>query len=371
MSDDLDRLRQKLDRLDGELLAAVAERQRIVAEIGRLKRAQELYLRDFGRERQVLEQAFQRGAELDLDSTFVGAMFGLLIEHSLQFQERHGLAAGAGGDGLTALVLGGRGRMGRWFADFLAIQGYRIAIADPAEAPSPYPAVDDWRSAAKNANLVVVAAPLQVSAGLLTELLAIEPQGLVFDLGSLKSPLRPALEALCAAGVQVTSLHPLFGPAVRMLSGRHVAIVDVGCATANERAAALFAGTMAEIVSLSIAEHDRLMAYVLSFSHLLNIAFTAVLASSGEQALQLRRVSSTTFEEQLKVARRISGENPEVYFEIQTLNPYAAAVRRALSEALAALDRALTAKSRQAFYDVFAGNVDYLTNARLPPQPGG
>ncbi len=371
MSDDLTRLRQQLDRLDGEILAAAAERQRIVSEIGRLKRNRGLYLRDFGRERQVLEKAFERGAGCGLDSTFVSALFGLLIEHSLQFQERHGLADGAGGSGLMALVLGGRGRMGRWFADFLAIQGYRIAIADPADTPSPYPAVDDWQRAAETADLVVVAAPLKVSAGLLSELLAIEPKGLVFDLGSLKSPLRPALEALCAAGVTVTSLHPLFGPAVRMLSGRHVAVVDVGCAAANERAAALFAGTMAEIVTLSIDEHDRLMAYVLSFSHLLNIAFTAVLASSGEKALQLRRVSSTTFEEQLKVARRISGENPEVYFEIQTLNPYAAGVRRALGEALAALDQALAADSRQAFYEVFSANVEYLAHAPLPPQPGG
>ncbi len=57
--------------------------------------------------------------------------------------------------------------------------------------------------------------------------------GLIFDIGSLKSPLIPALESLAAAGAQVTSLHPMFGPDAELLSDKHVLFLDVGVPAAE------------------------------------------------------------------------------------------------------------------------------------------
>ena len=57
---------------------------------------------------------------------------------------------------------------------------------------------------------------------------------------------------------------------------------------------------------MDLESHDRLIAYVLGLSHALNIAFVTVLAESGEAAPALARLSSTTFDEQLAVARKVS-----------------------------------------------------------------
>jgi chorismate mutase/prephenate dehydrogenase len=43
---------------------------------------------------------------------------------------------------------------------------------------------------------------------------------------------------------------------------------------------------------------------------------------SGEAAPRLARMSSTTFDAQLDVATKVAGENPDMYFEIQSLNDY-------------------------------------------------
>ena len=51
----LDALRAELDRIDRELVDRAAERQRIVSEIGRLKKSSGRALRDFRRERQALD----------------------------------------------------------------------------------------------------------------------------------------------------------------------------------------------------------------------------------------------------------------------------------------------------------------------------
>ena len=140
----------------------------------------------------------------------------------------------------------------------------------------------------------MVAAPLGATNAILSELAQRRPAGVIFDVGSLKTPLRAGLEALRAAGLRVTSIHPMFGPSTELLSGRHVVFVDLGQGDALERARALFAPTMVEQVVMSLDEHDRLIAYVLGLSHAVNIAFFTALASSGERAPRLVQMSSTT-----------------------------------------------------------------------------
>ncbi len=62
-------------------------------------------------------------------------MLRLLIRGSLTTQERIRVAASGRGDGKTAMVIGGTGKMGRWFSDFLASQGYSVTVADPGRRP--------------------------------------------------------------------------------------------------------------------------------------------------------------------------------------------------------------------------------------------
>jgi len=195
----------------------------------------------------------------------------------------------------------------------------------------------------------VVAAPLGITNQILQQLAQRKPRGVVMDLGSLKSPLRVGLEALRAAGVMVTSLHPMFGPNTELLSGRHVIFIDLGNAEALQRARSLFAPTMAERVVMGLDEHDRLIAYVLGLSHALNIAFFTALADSGEAAPRLARLSSTTFDSQMDVASRVAAESPDLYFEIQSLNQYGAESLAALQEAVTRLIEAVRSKDADAF----------------------
>src|SRR4029077_20933800 len=187
---------------------------------------------------------------------------------------------------------------------------------------------------------IVIATPLGVTDAILKDLALRRPPGVIFDVGSLKSPLRSGLLALKTHGCRVTSLHPMFGPDTELLSGRHVVFVDLGHAEALAAARELFAPTMVEQVVMSLDDHDRLIAYVLGLSHALNIAFFTALAESGEAAPKLARMSSTTFDSQLDVAARVAQESPDLYYEIQSLNDYGAESLEALSQAVEQIGRA-------------------------------
>src|SRR5579863_2133864 len=333
----LDELRTALTDLDGQLLELVARRQTLSEQVAAVKRATGRATRDFGREREVIlrgrNTASQRGVSPDL----IESLLRQLIQSSLTTQEQARVAADAHGSGKRALVIGGHGKMGGWFSEFLGSQGFRVTIADPSGGLPGFERLVDWERDPLDFDLIVLATPLGVTSSLLLKLAERAPRGLIFDLGSLKTPLRAGLDALVKAGCRVTSLHPMFGPDTELLSGRHVIFIDLGDQDALQEAQELFAPTMAERVVMGLDEHDRLIAYVLGLSHALNIAFFTALADSGEAAPRLAKLSSTTFDAQLEVASRVAAESPDLYFEIQSLNDYGGESLLALQQAVARL----------------------------------
>jgi chorismate mutase/prephenate dehydrogenase len=324
--DRLQELRDRLDAIDGAIVDAIAERQAVVAAIGELKQNTGSPLRHYAREREGIERGMARARELGVSERVAREILETLIHHSLGKQEQDNWVQSGHGEGRRALVIGGAGRMGDWMARYLDTVGYQVAISDPSDRTSPFPRVDDWRERLEHWDLVVVAVPLRPSNDILLELAALKPPGLLFDIGSLKSPMRQGLQAVQDAGCRVCSVHPMFGPDEIGLSGRHILFVDVGHPEAVAEARALFAHTAADCVDLSLEEHDEVMAWVLGLSHLVNIAFASALAESGEEMPLLERISSSTFNAQLKVAAQVVSENPHLYYEIQQGNDRTAGV---------------------------------------------
>ncbi|HEX4151161.1 MAG TPA: prephenate dehydrogenase/arogenate dehydrogenase family protein [Steroidobacteraceae bacterium] len=345
----LDELRSELTQLDAEILTLVARRQALSEQVAAVKRATGRATRDFAREREVIVRGRQAAERLGLKPDLAESLLRQLIQSSLTTQEQARVAAQGQGAGKRALLIGGRGKMGAWFTDFLASQGFQVTIADPRGGLPGFDQLDDWRDDPLDCELIVLATPLSATAEILKQLALLAPRGLIFDLGSLKTPLRSGLDALVKAGCRVTSLHPMFGPDTQLLSGRHVIFIDLGDAEALREAQELFAPTMAERVVMGLDEHDRLIAYVLGLSHALNIAFFTALADSGEAALRLARLSSTTFDSQMEVASRVAAESPDLYFEIQSLNEHGAQSLMALEDAVGRLVAAVQSKDADAF----------------------
>jgi chorismate mutase/prephenate dehydrogenase len=373
----LEELRRHLDGLDQRLLEIVAERQTTAREIARVKGQVGRATRDYGREREVILGARARAEALGVAPAVAEALMRLLIRSSLTTQERARVASQGAGSGRRALVIGGAGKIGGWFAHFLTSQGFDVQIADPAaEGAIDVPAgsaagnapLKDWRSSDLGQDFIVVATPLGITNRILQELALRRPGGVVFDVGSLKTPLRAGLEALRVAGVRVASIHPMFGPDTELLSGRHIIHLELGAPQVREQVEALFAATMVEQVVMSLDEHDRLIAYVLGLSHALNIAFFTALAESGESAPRLVKLSSTTFDAQFDIASRVAEESPELYFEIQRLNEFGGESLDALARAVEALRSAVQAGDLQRFRTLMLQGLEYTQGRRVVTQ---
>ena len=355
----LDELRSELSAVDRQLVELIAERQRLVSDIGRSKQSSGTGTRDYAREKDVLDMGRTQAEELGIDPDLAENVLRQLIQSSLASQERDRVISEGRGDGRTVLVIGGAGNMGRWFADFFTSQGFTTTIADKSVADGPT-CFTNWTDAGVDYDVIVIATPLAVSGRILAQLAVLKPAGLVFDIGSLKSPLLDGIAELRDAGCQVTSLHPMYGPDTRLLSGRHLIFVDTGCPAATAAAKELFAATMVEQIDMSLDDHDRLIAYVLGLSHALNIAFFTALAESGEAAPKLAQMSSTTFDAQLLVSAAVAQDNPHLYFEIQNLNKFGLGPLDALCEAASRIRDVVASGDENGFVDLMEKGQEYI-----------
>ena len=188
----LEQLRSRLAAIDRQIVDLIAERQTVSNEIGAVKRAEGRATRDFSREKQVIDAARVRAAEQGVSPGVAEALMQLLIRTSLTTQERARVRAEGAGQGQRAMVIGGSGKMGRWFADFLDSQGFDVTVADPAGPVAGFKHAADWRALREEFAVTVVATPLAVAGGILEALGARGHRGLIFDIGSLKAPLMAA-----------------------------------------------------------------------------------------------------------------------------------------------------------------------------------
>ena len=341
MNDRLAELRAKIAAVDAELLELVARRLALVREVGSAKRAAGLPVRSFGTEAEVQARFRAGAAARGLDEQLAERLAHYLIGASVRLQEES--QSGGTEPSRRILVVGGAGKMGRWLSRFFLGQGHRVTTLDPAGPVAGCAAARDLAAGLAGTDVVIIATPLSPGVGVLRDVLAAGPRALVADIFSLKSHVQDDLTRGVDRGLRVASLHPLFGPEVRTLGGRVLAVLDCGNRTAADDAAALFDDTALTITRLPIEDHDAYMQYVLGLSHVMAILFFTTLSRSGRPFEALARAASTTFLKQVRTAAEVARENPRLYYEIQKLNRHSAGLFALLRENLDAIESAALA----------------------------
>ena len=89
MKDDLKALRNALDRVDDRIVAALAQRQKLVDGVASEKIDRPGGLQDPRREDEIVSRLTNRAAAAKLDERFVGRVFREILSHSVRRQEEH------------------------------------------------------------------------------------------------------------------------------------------------------------------------------------------------------------------------------------------------------------------------------------------
>jgi prephenate dehydrogenase len=215
-------------------------------------------------------------------------------------------------------VIGGSGRMGAWFAKFLSANGYKIIICDTDATAARslakkngFKFVKSPTQAAQLSEIVLLATPTLATKSLLKKIASQTPQTpLLVEISSVKQPIKQTIETLTRHGTKIMSIHPMFGPGARSLTGNSILVAHEprNCAPAR-KLLSILSKRGGKIIRSNLKDHDRLMATTLALPHLMNFAFVETIRQAGLSLDKARDVGGTTFKLQLLIAEALYHES--------------------------------------------------------------
>jgi prephenate dehydrogenase len=238
---------------------------------------------------------------------------------------------------LKAAIVGGYGEMGRWFERFLVEREIDVALVGRS-SKAHYADYD----------LVVIAVPVDVTCDVIAEVAPqMKPGAVLFDITSVKKD--PVKQMLISAppGVELLSVHPLFGPSMPDMEGQTVIVTPVRGERGCRFLISLFENAGAHIEELSADEHDHVMSVIQGLTHFGYIATGATLEALRFDVKHSRRFMSPVYEILIDFVGRILGQNPALYASIQ-MNADRS-VREAFLTQCAALVEIINANDSAAF----------------------
>jgi len=355
LTDSVDGIRWKIEELDNEILDLVKKRMQAALYMGGEKVRKGWPVRNIRVEEQVIGRYLERAKDVGISEAAAEEIATILIRESVEAQGRMPRP----GKPTDVLIVGGSGKMGQWFVRFLTERGHKIKVFDlqPSGADNTVPSL---KAGVKEAGIIILATPISVANEVLEQVVALRPKGTIFDISSIKSPVIPTIRAAAEDGLEICSLHPMFGPDSESVYNRNILVCDCGSQSAMEKVTALFDGAGARITTIPLEEHDELMSYVLGLSHAVNIAFFHTLAGAGIDFGKLDQASSTTFRSQAGTSKRVANESPDLYYEIQHLNPYSQRCLELLRQAVADIEASAMDEDRKRFVEIMKEGREYF-----------
>ncbi len=211
-------------------------------------------------------------------------------------------------------IIGGRGRMGRWFERFFQDTGFKVLISDlDTELTS--------RDLAEKCQMVILAVPMDCFDSVVREVAPMIPEeNFLTDMCSLKE--RQVETMLRYSKCQVCGTHPLFGPGESDIIGKRVALCPARGTKWFYWWKAFLDSTGALTAIFTPQEHDRTMAWVQALNHFIILCLGKSLEEDGIDFKHILELATPSFERQLNIVARLCLQDPELYATIQLGNPY-------------------------------------------------
>jgi len=209
----------------------------------------------------------------------------------------------------------------------------------------------DYETAARGADLVVLATPVFAMGDVLRRIAPVLQDGaVVTDVGSVKGSLADTLPGLLGPGAVYVGSHPMAGSHARgieyasetLFDGTTCIVTGVPGTAACDRVCAFWNALGADLANRTPDQHDVEVAWTSHVPHALAFAFASAFGSSPDGARQVAGAGFRDF-------TRIAASDPELWSDILTANRKAIAAPLAeAAETLADLSRAIESNDAEA-----------------------
>jgi prephenate dehydrogenase len=222
-------------------------------------------------------------------------------------------------------IIGGSGKMGKWFAALFVKDNHQVIINARNERNLRetgrllnIPVTTSMAEAVEGADIVLLSVPIDSFEGVVEQLKpCLSPEQTVIDITSVKvMPLEAMHRHL--PGQPVLGTHPVFGPGAQSARNQNFVL------TPTDDAETVLAGKVSryleerggQVTTMTPHEHDEMMAVILGLSHFIAIASADVLLGF-ERLEQMKAIGGPTYKVLVTLAESVITEDPDLYASIQ------------------------------------------------------
>lgn len=254
-------------------------------------------------------------------------------------------------------IIGGKGRMGQYFADLFANAGHKVLISDVRTRLKN-------KDLAAKADIVIVSVPIDKTEKVIKEVAPyVRRSAALVDLTSLKEF---PVTAMKRARSEVIGLHPMFGH-TNPIAGQTIIACPVKGKKWYPWLTKFFREKEAKVYELTPQEHDEVMAVVQALVHFADIAFGHTLAGFLMPVSDYIKYAGPASELKIAFCARLLAQDPKLYGMIQLKNKRALKILKdyqsSIKELIKITEKGDIDKFEKYFTSARKGLADYLNKA--------
>jgi prephenate dehydrogenase len=259
---------------------------------------------------------------------------------------------------MKVAIIGGTGRMGRWFAKFFLDEGMQVIVSGRNKEKllkirdELGVEIADNVNAVKSAERVLISVPIENFEEVVREIYPhIRPDQVVMDICSVKEFPVKVMHEYIKTGTTLGT-HPMFGPDAENIQNQNFILTPTN--NKERRFAKDFKRWLEErqvnVSIISPRKHDELMSTVLGLPHFIGIVVSDTLANCVD-LVETKRAAGTSYKLLLTLAERVVSQEPEFCASLQMNLPKVESVESFFCEKSREWLNAIKRKDKSTFAD--------------------
>ncbi|QJC28781.1 bifunctional chorismate mutase/prephenate dehydrogenase [Enterobacteriaceae endosymbiont of Plateumaris consimilis] len=300
-------LRNKIDKLDTNLINLLSERLKLVKKIGILKSFYGFPIYIPEREKLIIDLRSKEAQKLGVSPNLIKDILYRIMYESYINENENGFRT-LNPDLKKILIIGGRGGMGQLFKKMLILSGYKVNILEK----------EDWNknidSFFLNVKMVIISVPISSLDDVIKKLPVLSKECILVDVTSIKN--EPIQKMLKKHNGPVLGLHPMFSPENNILAKK----IIIYC---NGRYPESYNWFLKQIKIWGVKlkcmdkiEHDKYMSFIQSLRYFSILVHSFNLSTESIKVKELLKFSSPAYNVDLIMTGRFFSQNPDLYADI-------------------------------------------------------
>ncbi|MFC2034078.1 prephenate dehydrogenase [Chloroflexota bacterium] len=226
---------------------------------------------------------------------------------------------------MKVAIIGGTGKMGLWFANFLLKDGKEVIIAGRNEKKLQgikqrlgINVTSDISTAVSNADIILISVPIDKFDEVVKNIQPhLKPTHTVIDITSTKVAPVESMHKHIKTGL-ILGTHPVFGPGAKGIQNQNCVLTPTNDKEKElaQKIKHYLETRGAKVTLMTPQEHDEMMAVILGLAHFIAIVSAETLASFNKLK-QMESIGGSTYKLLLMLAESVISEDADFYASLQ------------------------------------------------------